>query len=525
MKKTLTIILLLFVVALTASAGVTINGQSQISGDVNVGGTITQTVDGVSASYVTKTTENITLYVSSIGSDENDCLSVGVACSTISEAMSRIPKRVEHTVLVSVGEGNFAGFDVSGFDVSRGTTLTIQGTLGIYGSGNSGTADGGSTTQCADSGQSWSANELRGKLAFVGGQYRVIRNNDATSFNTVGPFSATCSGQAYVVQEHKTIINDNSSLSGWRIHTTNNRCSRDSIIISDFATTGGTVGISIWVGDGYTWRRLHVTGAVYGGHMQVMTGTAIVEDSYFASNSYAGLVSVEFSGQLRAWRNLAYANSSMGYFLVGSGAFPSTNEYIYADGTTGSTYGALSVSGLKEFFVDGLYFDSNAGPGLAIRNIPVAKVENFTISSSGDSGIVVVGSSVLFDTGTITSSGEYGVEVDLDTASPTNFERGHSVVRFRGNVTISGSADSGIFAKNGAVLRLDNTDGSNSGGYGLELENGAVARVTGSTGITGATDDATIDGGGTGLTWATDFAGNGDIVSDTDNFCRIERRD
>lgn len=62
-------------------------------------------------------------------------------------------------------------------------------------------------------------------------------------------------------------------------------------------------------------------------------------------------------------------------------------------------------------------------------------------------------------------------------------------------------------------------------GYGITLDSGATVVMSTNTGITGTTADATMNGGTTDLTWATDLAANGDVVVNVDNDTIIKRSD
>ncbi len=66
---------------------------------------------------------------------------------------------------------------------------------------------------------------------------------------------------------------------------------------------------------------------------------------------------------------------------------------------------------------------------------------------------------------------------------------------------------------------------SGNGEYGLSVQSGAAALINSACAVTGTAGDATVDSGVSTLTWATDFAVNGDTVVNLGSGARIERID
>ena len=189
----------------------------------------------------TVSTAAVTYYVRSDGNDANDGLASdsGHSLLTIQAAINKLPQHINHAYVVDIGAGNFAGFGMTGRNVNIQGSLNITGALGqvTLGSGhrNSGTGGAGSDTfTLVDlSGvNDWTANELRGYLLYVPsrGEYRVIRNNTATTINCVGAFGATLNGLAYQIYEQKTIVNSVTPLlTSFCVIFLNNTAYRDSL--------------------------------------------------------------------------------------------------------------------------------------------------------------------------------------------------------------------------------------------------------------------------------------------------------
>ena len=509
---------------------VTSDGEQNVPGNLKVLGEILQYDDFVNSKAGSETVEDFTLYVETTGNDGNNCLTAGTACLTIQEAVNRVPTKVKHDVVINIGEGNFAGFTVAGFIVPRYVgTLLIKGTLGnptLGGGTVSGTADAGSTTQCVDNagpGQTWVVNELRGRLVLVAGEYRVIRDNTADTMNLIGPLSATCNGKAYEIFEQKTVINSASpDYASANIWVTANQAGRDnSIEFSDLKTTGNTYAIFNHYGDGMRWVRIHSTGATANILIQSIGGETTMEDCY-TSGGYYGFGIVEISGQLRVKRNYAYSNT-YGYYLYGNGALTQTN-YLYSDAASNAGF---AIGHWSEVFVEDIFAEDATGSGMGIKlsTNQQCQIDGLTVTSNASTGIYNLGTPLtLLGTVNISSNGGYGIVLGGNIPPANTFLAGPTL-EISGTATIATNTSGGILAEYDSFVILGDVDGANTGAYGLILTTGSSAVVTSSTGITGATNDATINSGNTQLDWSTDFASNGDAVVNIDNGCRIERRD
>lgn len=474
---------------------------------------------------VTDVLADVTLYVRAGGDDLNDGLSEDTALATVQAAWDKIPKFVKHNVEIDIGPGSFTGFYASGYTVYDLGKIHCHGTLDVASPATgtvTGTATGGSTTGLADTGQSWTTNDLRGRLVLVGGEYRHIRSNTATTIEFIGALSDTASGKAYQIIEQKTVINSDSILAGWRVGLSGNRCRRSEIEISDLSITGGTVGISNWGGHGVTWTRVHTTGNAYGGHVQSVHGESAIQDCFFESALVYGLVAVEIGQQLRVLRTGARGASTAGFFMAGPGAFPSSNQYVYADGCGD---GIVFIS-FSEVYGDYLFAEGNSGVGVALFTSRLARFQYLTSKDNGGDGLQVGTSEVLVKgTSVITGNGGYGVLVNPETSVTTDVPSVGGMVEIDGTCTVATNVSGGVYVRGRGAIRLGNVDGSNTGGYGVELTENSYGQITGQTGITGGSGDATIDGGSTTLTWAVNFASNGDSEPNPSNFCLLARED
>jgi hypothetical protein len=167
-----------------------------------------------------------TLYVSTPangGSDSNPGTAL-LPFATIQAALNSLLRVRRHPATVIVGPGTFAGAFVQGFqfetaDPSVGAYLQIQGTM-VNATPATGTATGttsasgapatGEHGQVVDATQTWTVNDLRGKLCkltsgALSGQYYPIESNTATTL-TLASIQGVLSGVTYTILDWATII-------------------------------------------------------------------------------------------------------------------------------------------------------------------------------------------------------------------------------------------------------------------------------------------------------------------------------
>jgi hypothetical protein len=423
---------------------------------------------------VLATDRAITFYVSSGGSDTNDCLTVGNACLTVQEAVDRVPRRIQHDVTINVGSGSFAGFDANGLNIDGGV-LTIEGELDAptMDGSSSGTTTGGDTDTCTDTLAGWTTNQLRGEFVLVGGtDYRVIRSNTSTSLELTGALPATCSGKTYSILEPKTTFNSGGGAAGYgRIEVEAlSAYLPDSFLLKDLEvdTSGKTIGVFMAYGVGCGMLRVQVRNGTYAVAAMGFYGGFDIEQSYITGATY-GVVVQRGAAKPHINDTLAYNNTTYGFWVVNSFQMDFDDVYGDSNGT------GLMIEGTMFVDLDGGAFENNTN---------------------------------------------YGIAVDTSTGGN---RMASSLLNAQGNITIASNGD-GVIGRYGSKIVLTNVDGSNTG-HGLILESGSHAVVTSATGVTGSTGDATINGGSTDLSWSSDFGTNGDIAINIDNGCRLERKD
>jgi hypothetical protein len=481
--------------------------------------------------FTQKTTADLTYYVRTTGNDGNSGTNVDSPLLTIQEAVDRIPKFISHAVVIDIGEGDFAGVTLDSFTYSTANSLlSLNGTLGnptLTTGTASGTADGGDTLTCVDSGQTWTVNELRGMLLKVGTEYRVVRNNDATTINLIGPYTATASGKAYELFEQKTAITSVglNGEGGIEISGGQARQRQSSWIVQDIKISGVS-GIYLRVGCPGLARRVAVIGGTFGFAFQsTSAGRPMMQDCY-ATNNYYGF----FIGRLGAaqmypepdnTRWYSYAATNTGIYFANNAEV----SWAYVDSSAGNGIAAEFMRVVT--FKDHVTVEDSVGHGIALLyGVGYTTLRGVTLRNNGESGLFVGGDcgtvDIDGDSATIEDNGEYGIQINENASGKTTV-RSFLVI---GNAAIiQNNTLGGIIAKNHSIVALDDCTGTNTAGYGLELQTGSTATITGDTAITGADGDATINEGVTDLDWATDFASDGDKVVNPDNFCLIERKD
>lgn len=176
------------------------------------------------------TTGPVTLYVDPNGSDAFDCSAADAGCATIQGALDKLPRELRHVATVNVAAGaSYTGAQISGFyrgkvaDPANGAYLKVVGAAYANSTVATGTATGTLTSVTApttspivwgtlnDTGQSWTVNDLRGKLlvitsgAGVGGVYPIISNTATAVTVPASSFTAT-TGSGYAIQDASSVV-------------------------------------------------------------------------------------------------------------------------------------------------------------------------------------------------------------------------------------------------------------------------------------------------------------------------------
>jgi len=534
---------------------ITANGEPQVEGPVTVYGLLHQILDGILVDTVNTTTGDLTLYVRLTGLDTNDCLSVAKACLTIQEAVERVPKKVRNAVLVDVGAGNFAGFFLGGFSIEHPSgSLRVQGVYKaatVATGTNSGTSTSGTTLKLTDAGQGWTVNDLRSKLVKVNSEYRYILSNTATEINFVGAFTATTNLKVYEIVEHASILTSITTGAVYGMIEAIGNISTGNSLNKVFSVDGFQINgqggwyetVWNWEGQALSISHIHGFDNYWGIGFEHTQGRCTVEDIWLedGGNSYP-MFYYNFNDQLIISRIMAEDSASIGLRFHGCNEV--RGNYIYTNSS--ATYG-LVIQDVGLTTIDGLFCTNNTSIGLFVYHSDVVEFTNATLTGNNigavasgcnhfdfDAGMVITGNTshgivaevgtkfVDLDIGTISNNGGFGIYVDENS---TGNRTAGSFLNMQGTITVEGNTLGGIALNNNSGAALTNVDGINTGAYGLTLEMGSYAIITSDTGITGASGNATVNGGTTTLTWATDFVSNNDKVVNLDNGCRIERKD
>ena len=497
---------------------------------------------GFKVSTIFATTSDITLYVRTTGDDSNTGLATGTALLTVQEAINRIPSSIGHTVVIDIGEGTFGGFTLPTKSYTASTaSLTIKGVTatatGLASGTASGTATGGTTLTLVDSGQSWTANDLRGRMALVDGEYRVIYSNDATSLVFVGPFTLTTSGKAYEVVEQKTILNtlgssDTVVLISGQVATksytagVNPPWAIQDIKITTPSTTTYS-GVQCTGGNGGIIARVAITSQAgqQGLRLYDLWGNYSIYDVYITAGAY-GLYQRGGAQAINAApinRIFCYNCTTVGIYATNS-PFPNTYDAYINSCPIGiqSIYCSLSQH-------LNCHVESCSTTGILSQNDGRLNVNGsrLLISACGI-GVTAQATRSVRLTGTtiIQSSTSHGVQIGDGVGDwPTAYNL------YVDSSKIINNGGSGIYARGACqvyINSLGTSGGTGNTRFGIELEDGAQALVRSgiiANPLTGAMGDAAIDDFKTVLTWSTDFAANLASVTDDTVGTSIKRRD
>jgi hypothetical protein len=284
----------------------------------------------------------------------------------------------------------------------------------------------------------------------------------------VGKFGASASGKAYEITENKTIIDSVGHMGYGAAEVL--RCTGGRVKISKMRFAGTLVGVYAPTYE-VLIQYTDAVGCTYG---------------YFTETRFTNLSEVYASGGTYGI-NYQFASGN------GPGSADNSGVHIYQSGTGVRVSSAPSIN---------LYFTS----------IAVVDCTSHGLDIRG-------GTQVNLDSCFIDNNGGYGIWLDSDAA---NTYLGMSGAN---ELVVSNNTTGGIAGLAKSVVKLGSVTGTGNGTYGLELQFGSSAIITSATSLTGSSGDATINGGNTVLDWSTDFAANGDSVTNVDSHSSIERKD
>lgn len=429
------------------------------------------------------------------GVDTNLCKTAESPCLTIAGAIGKVPKRLAALATISIAAGNYAGAMVSGFEgipePSIPVGISIEGTL-IDATVATGTATGTLTTvadgssannlhpKMTDSAQSWTVNNLRGKLLeFTSGprinERYVIISNTATEISLsmlTGITNVPSVGNTYAIRDWATVCTTSAA---------------------DFVTVDGSAGglsacFQVYAND-YSRSGLvqfkHLKMAPTSGTgVVVSAATAVVTQC--AIQPAAGIgVNVFGPSQYRSVRNY-YAASSLGVNITGTFLTNFTFTYdLFHDGTTGLTLasGGNTLSGVT-FFSQSATALSAANGNMFSAQLSGVKIDcESTTSTVGITGPTNASQSARMSPAHWAGNGvridNCGTAVDLQSANSTL-----------------------------GVLGLDGASNTTA----LKLAKGARIQIDANSDITGTTE---IDYDGTTSTVATMRAASPKLLTNT----------
>jgi hypothetical protein len=202
---------------------------TKIRGDVVFLGTVT----GVTATGTTESQGDITLAVSTTGSDTPSVDRPAHIVSgdytaypflTIQAAIDALPAIDRYSsasidgVYINVGAGNFAGFMVNGFNFANMLRITGTRQTSTPATGpSSGTATGGGTRLLTLTGAGWTVDDLVGRYLNItsgtgAGQILLIAENDADNIWLADPGSPSpAAGSVFTIEDLATNIDTESA--------------------------------------------------------------------------------------------------------------------------------------------------------------------------------------------------------------------------------------------------------------------------------------------------------------------------
>ena len=471
--------------------------------------------------YVRATVADITYYVTTAGLDTNDGLTVPTALLTIQAAINKVPKIVKHKVTIEVGAGNFGAFRVSGFSLSTWVgdgadyQFTIRGAAFIAwtpatGLG-SGTSTGGTTNTLIDAGGGWTAHNLRGKWVYVNSEWLIIRDNDATSFETIGISASTMSGKVYVIQDHSTFINT-------------------KILYASHGLPGASgTATYVCIGlDNNTGNRNADTNAIHITRMQLNgpSGTSNAIRSETSESSFSYISTVGILGSIFVVNCFNVFMKHMYFGGTGTAGTQITgvqraasfsNIFAYNKSTAGILFGQVNEVRSATY----LYADY-CGIGIWAQYSIAVGLSNCYASYCTGSGINTYGTSNTSISTAVLNNNAIGLIINTDTVPASNTNIYGPCAVTLGGVVISDSTSHAVVIGGNCSARFTTLTGTGNGGYGVYAKLGAKAFITSGTTVTGVGD---VKVGTTVASYAADFVADQSYVADLSEGTIVKRSD
>ena len=459
-----------------------------------LGGTTYISDQGTRASVSYSTVANSTLYVRTTGDDTNSCLTSGSPCLTINGAINKIPFVIGHDTTVDVGPGNFAEYALTGRVIQTGATLKVTGTLAaptLTTGTASGTATGGSNYQMIDSGQAWTVGDLEGHYLLIGGYYKLIYSNDATTIDVISSFGGALTGLAYEIVEPTSVINSGAAWSSW-INISGLVGAGGYWDVSNFSVPSSTgYGVNVVHSGNGSLSRIRVTAPDVHG-VAVASVTSITLDGIYVYNATYMGITVNNVGTVNRLDVLVDDSAWSGISLL-------SVEHVAGMSSLSTSNGESGFDLINCGYVNGdqIIANSNTLDGVTARSVRWLD----------------------WDVGSAESNTNHGVDID----SATQDGYGGSVVNL-GTVSVASNGSGGVRAQNRSTLFMSTVTGGSNTGYGAETLRDSTIFFKVATTVAGSVADLTVDGS-TSLDWATDFAVNGDVQLNANWGSRVERKD
>jgi hypothetical protein len=433
-------------------------------------------------------------YVSTTGSDANDCLSQATTCATINGALNKPSFVAGDTILVAIGTYTGAGNEVVLLDkdasLSGGwdETFTIQGGMStIDGEGaRRGMAVNSVTTVEAFIIQNGSASDGGG--IFNSGALTL--NNTTVSDNSAAGSGGGISNSGGTVTLNNSLVNLNTSAapSSW--------------------PRGGGGGISNDGGGTVTLNNSVVNGnsAAFlgGGIFNDFSGTVALNNSA-VSNSVGFAGGGIFNYSTLTLTNSAVNDNSATSATDGGGGIYSLGGLLTLNNTTVSGNSAANLGG-------GIF--SNAGGTITLNNTTVSGNSAGYGGGIANGGMLTLNNSTVSGNSAITGGGILAAAtVTLNNSTVSGNSAGYgsgianSGVLTLNNTTVSGNSAAnfggGIFSNTVSPVTLNNTtvSGNSAAGSGGGLYNSfqstGLLTLNYST-VTNNTSDSDSDGSGDG---------------------------
>jgi hypothetical protein len=350
-------------------------------------------------SVVRKSTADITYYIETTGDPGNDGLTIGTAVRQWDDLLNKIPYKIDHTILVAFGAGAFDPVGIENYTCSSVGKLTARGTMGAStlatGTAN-GTFDGGTNFVASDSGQSWTSGDLVGRYVKVGGDYYVIKKNDATSLEICTRNFGGFDTKSYTIEEPTTIIT--SGTYAPLLFANNFRAGAvagDGLVVEQFRleNTNQAYGVAVESADHTHFKAIQVIDPYPFGVSAFRSNYLRLSDMY-VENPFWGHYNIGNLDQVRP------------YGLVGVG------------GGAGNEFAGIELGYINN--IDGIsgFIDGNGnGPGVHFRSCKSVNVLYNKLECNNNAGAgIKMENSHMVNTGygdyIGTNNGTYGMEID-----------------------------------------------------------------------------------------------------------------